>query len=87
MTIFNPDTPNIDRRLQDVENKEVRSVLGEKGYSDAEINYAIRNMHLNNAINRLEDILCERKEIFEILLDDGWEKEEIEEAFKHRSNN
>lgn len=86
MTMFNPDTPDLDKKLQEIECKEIESVMKEHGYSDEEIKSAIRNTHLHNAIDRLEDIMCENDEIFQILLEDGWKREEIEEAFKYRNS-
>ncbi len=86
MTMFNPDTPDLDKKLQEIESKEIESAMKEHGYSDEEIKTAIRNMHLHSEINRLEDIMCENDEMLQILLEDGWKMEEIEEAFKHRNS-
>lgn len=86
MMIFHPDTPNLDRKLQEIEDGDLRNFLKEKGYSDEKIEIAVRNNHLQDAITRLEDILCEPDEIIESLLKDGWKSEEIEEAFKHRNS-
>lgn len=61
--------------------------MKEKGYSDEEIEFVIRNTHLHDAINRLEDIFFEvneREEIINILLGDGWEREEIMLAFEQK---
>lgn len=81
MTIFDPDTPDLDKKLQEIEDQEIESVMKGHGYSDEEIKSAIRNTHLHNEINRLEDIMCEKDEILQILSEDGWKTEEIEEAF------
>ena len=84
MTIFNLDTSDLDKKLQEIEDKEIESVMKEQGYSDEEIKSAIRNTHLHNEINRLEDIMCENDEILQILLEDGWKRKEIEEALEQR---
>lgn len=86
MTMFNPDTPDLDKKLQEIEDKEIESVMKEHGYSDEEIKSSIRNTHLHNEINRLEDVMCENDEILQILFEDGWKMEEIEEYFKHRNS-
>ena len=54
--------------------------MKDQGYSDSEIKVAIRNTHLRDEISQLENILCEQEEIFDILLEKGWGREEIKEA-------
>lgn len=86
MTMFDPDTPDIDKKLQEIGDEDLSDFMKEQGYSDREIEIAIRNTHLYDAINRLEDIFFEsneREEIINILLEDGWEREEIEEALRY----
>lgn len=86
MTMFNPDTPDIDKKLQEIGDEDLSDFMKEQGYSDREIEIAIGNTHLYDAINRLEDIFFEsneREEIINILLEDGWEREEIEEALRY----
>lgn len=82
MTIFDPDTPEIDKKLQESEDEEIKSVMKEKGYSDEEIEFAIGRTHLRERIRHLEEILCEPEEILGTLLKEGWKREEIEEAMK-----
>ena len=86
MTMFNPDTPDIDKKLQEIGDEDLSDFMKEQGYSDREIEIAIGNTHIYDAINRLEDIFFEsneREEIINILLEDGWEREEIEEALRY----
>lgn len=80
MTMFESNTLNIGKKLQEIENEEIIFLMKERGCSDEEIEIAIRKTHLYDAINRLKDILCEDEEIFTILLEDGWKKKEIEAA-------
>lgn len=85
MTLFDPDTQDIDKKLQEIEDEEIRDILRERGYSNEEIKVSIRNTHLHDAINRLVDIFFEpdeREEIINILLEDSWSREEIENAMK-----
>lgn len=87
MTMFSPDTPDIDKKLQEIEDEEMRRHMQNRGYSEEEIKVVIRNTHLHNAIDQLELIFFEaneRADIIKILLGKGWEREEIEEAFRHR---
>lgn len=87
MTMFSLDTPDIDNKLQELEDEEIKRSMKEKGYSDEEIEFVIRNTHLHDAINRLEDIFFEvneREEIINILLGDGWEREEIMRVFEQK---
>ncbi len=89
MTMFSPNIPDIDKEIQELEDKEIKSFMKEKGYSDEEIESAIRNTHLHNAIDRLEYIFSEpneREEMINILLVDGWEREEILRAFEQKNN-
>ena len=48
MTMFSPNIPDIDKEIQELEDKEIKSFMKEKGYSDEEIESAIRNTHLHN---------------------------------------
>lgn len=82
MTLFDPDTPDIDKKLQEIEDEEMKHVLKDMGSSDEEIEFAIRRMHLLEKIRNLEDILCEPEEILDILSEEGWSREEIEDAMK-----
>lgn len=84
MTMFSPNTSDIDKKLQEVEDEDLRDYMKLQDYSDKEIKISIRNTHLHDAINRLEDILCEPKEVIDVLIEDGWDKAEIEYALKHR---
>lgn len=89
MTMFSPDIQDIDKKLQKLEDEEIKSFMKKKGYSDEEIELAIRNTHLHDAIDRLEDIFFEpneREEMINILLVDGWEREEIMRAFEQRNS-
>lgn len=86
MTIFNPNTSNMYKKLQEIEDEDIRSFMKLKGYSDKEINISIKNAHLHDEINRLEDILCEPEEVLDILVEDGWNKLEIENALMHRKD-
>ncbi len=85
MTMFSTATPDIDKKIQEIEDEDLRNCMEGQGYSDGEIEVAIRNMHLLDEIRRLEDILCEPEEILNILLEKGWKKEEIENAFAHNA--
>ncbi len=82
MTLFNPDMPDIDKKLQKIEDEEIMDVLREQGYSDNEVEFVVRRTHLLESIRKLEDILCEPKEILDILSKEGWSIEEIEDAMK-----
>lgn len=82
MTIFDPDTPDIDKKIQEIEDEEINGVMKERGYSDEEIEAVIRRTHLLEEIRNLEEILCEPEEILAILSEKGWKGEEIEEAMK-----
>lgn len=82
MTLFNPDMPDIDKRLQKIEDEEILDILREQGYSDNEAEFVVRRTHLLESIRKLEDILCEPKEILDILAKEGWSIEEIEDAMK-----
>ena len=84
--IFHPDTPNLDKKLQEIEDNELRDIMKKQDYSEKEIEATIRKVHLRAAITRLEDILCAPDEIIEILSEEGWEKEEIERCLKNRNN-
>ncbi|RGD82125.1 hypothetical protein [Mediterraneibacter faecis] len=82
MTMFDMSTPDVDKKLQEIEDEDMRSVMVEQGYSEEQIKIAIRNTHLLDEINSLKEILCEPEEIVSTLQEKGWEKEEIEK-FKH----
>ena len=82
MTLFNPDMPDIDKKLQKIEDEEIMGVLREQGYSGNEVEFVVRRTHLLESIRKLEDILCEPKEILDILSKEGWSIEEIEDAMK-----
>lgn len=89
MTMFSPDIPDIDKKLQELEAEAIKSFMKEKGYSDEEIESAVRNTHLHDAINRLKCIFSEpneREEMINILLVDGWEREEILWAFEQKDS-
>lgn len=89
MTMFSPDTPDIEKKLQEFEDDEIENVMKEQGCSIEEIRAAMRNTHLHDAINRLELIFFEpneREEMINILLGDGWEREEIMQAFEQRNS-
>ena len=85
MTMFSTASPDIDKKIQEIEDEDLRNCMEGQGCSDAEIEVAIRNMHLLDEIRRLEDVLCEPEEILNILLEKGWKKEEIEKAFAHNA--
>ena len=76
MTMFDMSTPDVDKKLQEIEDEDMRSVMVEQGYSEEQIKIAIRNTHLLDEINSLKEILCEPEEIVSTL------QEEIEK-FKH----
>lgn len=80
MTMFSPATPDMDKKIQEIEDEGLRDFMKEQGYSDGEIKVAIRSTHLHDEISRLENILCEPEEILDILLEKGWGAEEIKRA-------
>lgn len=82
MTMFSPDTPDINEKLREIEDDEIRDAMNEQGYSFKEIETAVRHAHLIEKIRSLEEILCERVEIIAILSEEGWKREEIEAAMK-----
>lgn len=82
MTMFNPDTPDIDKKLQEIEDEEIKGAMRKLEYSDEEIEFAIRRTHLLEKIRNLEDSLFEKEEILDILLEEGWKRKEIEEEIK-----
>ena len=53
-----------------------------QGDSDEEIEFAVRRTHLRERIWKLEEILCEPEEILDILSEEGWKREEIEDEMK-----
>lgn len=53
--------------FQELEDEKIKRSMKEKGYSDEEIEFDIRNTHLHDAINRLEDIFFEVNEREEIM--------------------
>ena len=63
MTMFDMSTPDVDKKLQEIEDEDMRSVMVEQGYSEEQIKIAIRNTHLLDEINSLKEILCEPEEI------------------------
>lgn len=86
MTMFDMNTTDVDKKLQEIEDEDMRSTMAEQGYSEEQIEIAIRNTHLLDEINHLKEILCEPKEIVSILQENGWEKEEIEVAIQNQTN-
>ena len=46
MTMFDPDTPDIDKKLQEIEDEEMKDVFRRLGDSDEEIEFAVRRTHL-----------------------------------------
>lgn len=86
MTMFDPNTPDVDKKLQEIEDEDLRDFMKGRGYSAKEIEIAIRNTHLNDIMNRLEEALYQTDEIIDILLEDGLEREEIKETLKRRNN-
>ena len=82
MTMFDPDTPDIDKKLQEIEDEEMKDVFRRLGDSDEEIEFAVRRTHLRERIWKLEEILCEPEEILDILSEEGWKREEIEDEMK-----
>lgn len=82
MTMFDANTPDMDKKLQEIEDEEIMEYMKTLGCSNDEIAFAIKNTHLRDAINRLEDILCEKNEIIAILSEKGWKREEIEATMK-----
>lgn len=83
MTMFSHDDRDIDKKLQEIEDEDVKDYMQEHGYSDEEIETAVRSSHLAEEIRRLEEILCEREEIFNILTEEGWKREDIENVMKY----
>ena len=79
MTMFDVDTVNVEKKLQEIEDNDLYNFMKKQGYSEEQIKSAIRNTHLLDAINRL-------KEILSILQKDGWKKEEIETAIKSQAS-
>ena len=79
MTMFDVDTVNVEKKLQEIEDNDLYNFMKKQGYSEEQIKSAIRNTHLLDAINRL-------KEIVSILQKDGWKKEEIETAIKSQAS-
>lgn len=86
MTMFDVDTVNVEKKLQEIEDNDLYNFMKKQGYSEEQIKSAIRNTHLLDAINRLKEILCEPEEIVSILQKDGWKKEEIETAIKSQAS-
>ena len=86
MTMFDVDTVNVEKKLQEIEDNDLYNFMKNQGYSEEQIKSAIRNTHLLDAINRLKEILCEPEEIVSILQKDGWKKEEIETAIKSQAS-
>lgn len=86
MTMFDVDTVNVEKKLQEIEDNDLYNFMKKQGYSEKQIKSAIRNTHLLDAINRLKEILCEPEEIVSILQKDGWKKEEIETAIKSQAS-
>ena len=86
MTMFDMSTTDVDKKLQEIEDEDMRSTMAEQGYSEKQIEIAIRNTHLLDEINHLKEILCEPEEIVSILQENGWEKEEIEAAIQNQTN-
>ena len=84
MTMFEADTANIEKKLQEIEVIDLYSFMKQLGYSEEQIKIAIRNTHLLDAINCLKEILCEPEEIVSILQEKGWKKEEIEAVIKNQ---
>ena len=82
MTMFDPDTPDIDKKLQEIEDEEMKDVFRRLGDSDEEIEFAFRSTHLRERSWKLEEILCEPEEILDILSEEGWKREEIEDEMK-----
>lgn len=82
MTMFDPDTPDIDKKLQEIEDEEMKDVFRRLGDSDEEIEFAVRRTHLRERIWKLEEILCEPEDILDILSEEGWKREEIEDEMK-----
>lgn len=37
MTMFDMSTPDVDKKLQEIENEDMRSVMVEQGYSEEQI--------------------------------------------------
>ena len=79
MTMFDVDTVNVEKKLQEIEDNDLYNFMKKQGYSEEQIKSAIRNTHLLDAINRLKEILCD-------LQKDGWKKEEIETAIKSQAS-
>nr|WP_106788649.1 hypothetical protein [Massilistercora timonensis] len=65
MPIFLSATPDIDKKIQEIKDDELRIFMKDQGCSDGEIKVAIRNIHLRDEISQLENILCEQEEIFD----------------------
>ena len=86
MTMFDVDTVNVEKKLQEIEDNDLYNFMKKQGYSEEQIKSAIGNTHLLDAINRLKEILCEPEEIVSILQKDGWKKEEIETAIKSQAS-
>ena len=84
MTMFEADTANIEKKLQEIEDNDLYSFMKKQGYSEEQIKIAIRDTHLLDAINCLKEILCEPEEIVSILQEKGWKKEEIEAVIKNQ---
>ena len=66
MTMFDVDTVNVEKKLQEIEDNDLYNFMKKQGYSEEQIKSAIRNTHLLDAINRLKEILCEPEEIVSI---------------------
>lgn len=71
MTIFDPNTLDIDKKLQKIEDEEIKSFMKKLGYSDEEIQLSTRKTHLLTVIGNLEEKLCTKEEIIDILVKDG----------------
>ena len=46
MTMFDVDTVNVEKKLQEIEDNDLYNFMKKQGYSEEQIKSAIRNTHL-----------------------------------------
>ena len=64
MTMFEADTANIEKKLQEIEDNDLYSFMKKQGYSEEQIKIAIRNTHLLDAINCLKKFYVSQKKSY-----------------------
>lgn len=49
MTMFDVDTVNVEKKLQEIEDNDLYNFMKKQGYSEEQIKSAIKNTHLLDA--------------------------------------